>query len=64
MSRSSDVPDPQLTLARVVRAWRNGQNADVPAELMRSASPGLRLVLARLSQRQPYRAQEPPSPSD
>jgi hypothetical protein len=57
MSRSSDVPDPQLTLARVVRAWRNGQNADVPAELMRSASPGLRLVLARLSQRQPYQQQ-------
>jgi hypothetical protein len=64
MSRSSDVPDPQLTLARVVRAWRNGQNADVPAELMRSASPGLRLVLAHLSQRQPYKPQDPRASSD
>jgi hypothetical protein len=64
MSQHGDVPDPRLTLARVVRAWRNGQNADVPAELMQSASPGVRLVLARLSQRQPYRGQEPPSSSD
>jgi hypothetical protein len=57
MSQHGDVPDPRLTLARVVRAWRNGQNADVPAELMQSASPGVRLVLARLSQRQPYQRQ-------
>ena len=64
MSRSSDVPDPQLTLARVVRAWRNGQNADVPAELMQSASPGLRLVLTRLSQRQHSAAQDPRSSRD
>jgi hypothetical protein len=64
MNRPSDAPDPELTLARVVRAWRNGQNADVPAELLQSASPGLRLVLARLSQRQPYQAQDPRASSE
>jgi hypothetical protein len=52
MNQASDVPDQQLTLARLVRAWRNGENARVPAELLESASPGLRLALARLSQRQ------------
>lgn len=54
MNQASDVPDQSLTLARLVRAWRNGENARVPAELLASASPGLRLALARLSQRQRY----------
>jgi hypothetical protein len=54
MNRPNDVPDQPLTLARLVRAWRNGENAHVPAELLESASPGLRVALARLSQRQRY----------
>lgn len=58
MNRPSDAADSQLTLTRVVRAWRNGQPADVPAELMQSASPGLRLVLTRLSKRQQHAAPE------
>ena len=55
MNRPSDVPDPQLTLARVVRAWRKGENVHVPAELLECASPGLRLALAGLAQRHRYR---------
>jgi hypothetical protein len=57
MNRPSDVPDSQLTLARVVRAWRNGENVHVPAELLEAASPGLRLALARLTERQRYQPQ-------
>jgi hypothetical protein len=54
MNRPSDLPDQQLTLARVVRAWRNGEHVHVPAELLESASPGLRLALDGLSQRKRY----------
>jgi hypothetical protein len=57
MNRPSDLPDQQLTLARVVRAWRNGEHVHVPAELLESASPGLRLALAGLLQRPRYQAQ-------
>jgi hypothetical protein len=57
MNRPSDVPDQQLTLARVVRAWRNGENVHVPAELLESASPGLRLALTGLARRQRYQVQ-------
>ena len=58
MNRPSDVPDQQLTLARVVRAWRNGEHVHVPAELLESASPGLRLALAGLCRRQRYQPRD------
>jgi hypothetical protein len=61
MNRPSDVPDQQLTLARVVRAWRNGEHVHVPAELLESASPGLRLALAGLCQRPRYQPQDSPT---